>query len=58
MINTKNYSLLETEGYTNKIEAYENIRLWYSHLSGVTAYYDNGKWYIVQSKVLASWLVA
>ena len=54
MNNTKNYSLLETEGYTNKIEAYEHIRLWYSHLSGVTVYHDNGKWYIVQSKVLAS----
>ena len=53
MINTTNYVLLERNGYTNKIEADENIRLWYGHLIGVTTYYENGKWYIVQSKSLA-----
>lgn len=52
MIDTKNYILLENEGYANKSDAYNHIRLWYTHMSGVTTYYDNGMWYIVQSKAL------
>lgn len=52
MIDTKNYILLENEGYINKADAYNHIRLWYTHMNGVTTYYDNGKWYIVQSKAL------
>ena len=47
-----NYSLLEAEGYTDKAEAYNHIRIWYSNMRGVTTYYDNGLWYIVQSKAL------
>jgi len=52
MIDTKNYILVEGEGYANKSEAYDTIRLCYSTLKGVTTYYDNGLWYIVQSKAL------
>lgn len=51
MIDTKNYVLVEMSGYSNKSEAYDTIRLLYSNLSGVTTYYDNGLWYIVQAKV-------
>ncbi len=50
MESTKNnYVVLEEEGYTNPIEAKENILLWYSHLKGVTTHFNDGKWYIVQS---------
>lgn len=52
MIDTKNYDLLETQGFTKKSEAYDHIRIWYGHMKGVTTYYDDGKWYIVQSKAL------
>ena len=52
MIDTKNYELLEMFGYESKSAAYDVIRLCYSHLNGVTTYYDNGKYYIVQSKVI------
>ena len=47
MIDTKNYILLENEGYVNKADAYNQIRLWYTHMNGVTTCYDDGKWYIV-----------
>lgn len=53
MINTKNYILLENKGYEEKNEAYSIIRLCYSHMRGVTTYYDDGLYYIVQSKALA-----
>ncbi len=46
----RHFILLEEKGYTHKNEAYDRIRFWYSHLSGVTAYYAEGLWYIVQSK--------
>ena len=52
MIDTKHYSLVELRGYESKTEAYEHIRLWYSTLKGVTTYYDDGLWYIVQSNAL------
>ena len=52
MIDTRNYSILESVGYADKTEAYEHIRLFYSGVNGVTTYYDNGMWYIVQSKAL------
>lgn len=52
MIDTKNYILVEGNGYNNKSEAYDTIRLCYSTLKGVTTYYDNGLWYIVQMKAL------
>lgn len=52
MIDNKNYILVEGNGYANKSEAYDTIRLCYSTLKGVTTYYDNGLWYIVQSKAL------
>lgn len=52
MIDTKNYTILEYQGYADKSDAYAHIRLWYSDASGVTTYYDNGLWYIVQSKAL------
>ena len=50
MINTRNYILMEATGYESKTEAYDHIKLWYSHLNGVTTYFDEGLWYIVQSK--------
>ena len=52
MIDTKNYVLVEGNGYDNKSEEYDTIRLFYSTLKGVTTYYDNGLWYIVQMKAL------
>lgn len=52
MINTNNFIILESEGYTNKAEAYDNIRVCYSNMKGVTTYYDKGLWYIVQNKAL------
>lgn len=52
MINTRNYIVLENRGYQSKTEAYEQIKIWYSHMNGVTTYFDNGLWYIVQSKAL------
>ena len=55
MIDTKNYILIEQEGYENKTEAYNTIRVLYSQMSGITTYYDNGKYYIVQSKVLRNY---
>ena len=55
IIDTKNYILIDPEGYDTKEEAYEWIRALYSHLLGVTTYYgSDGKWYIVQSKALAN----
>ena len=48
----KNYTLLELNGYTKKSEAYEKIKICYSNLSGVTTYFDNGLWYIVQMNCL------
>ena len=52
MIDTKHYTLLDSNEYSNKSDAYDVIRLCYSHLNGVTTYYDNGLWYIVQSNAL------
>ena len=52
MIDTRHFILMENIGYENKSEAYDQIRLWYSHISGVTTYFDNGLWYIVRSKAL------
>ena len=54
MINTKYYTKLENTGYKTKSDAYDVIRICYSHLKGVTTYYDEGKYYIVQSKVIAN----
>ncbi|MBP3254905.1 MAG: hypothetical protein J6M60_00215 [Clostridia bacterium] len=53
MLDLKNYVLLENKGYEEKADAYEHIRLWYSHLKGVTTYFSNGRWFIVQSLALA-----
>ena len=52
MIDTRHFILLENNGYANKSDAYAIIRVGYSYLKGVTTYYDNGLWYIVQSKAL------
>lgn len=54
MINEKYFKILDKEGFSKKTEAYETIRLWYSHVDAVTTCYDDGRWYIVQSKILAS----
>ena len=54
MINTKYYKILDSTGYKNKTDAYDVIRICYGHLKGVTTYYDEGKYYIVQSKVIAN----
>lgn len=49
------YYVLETEGYEVKSEAYEQIRMNYSHMKGVTTYQgEDGLWYIVQSKLLST----
>lgn len=52
MVDTKNYIIVESEGYEDKSAAYDSIRICYAHLKGVTTYYDNGLWYIVQSKAM------
>lgn len=52
MIDTRNYILMEATGYESKTEAYNHIKLWYSHMNGITTYFDDGLWYIVQSKAL------
>ena len=55
VIDTKNYKLIDSQGYDTRDEAYEWIRALYIHLPGVTTYYGrDGKWYIVQSKALAN----
>lgn len=53
MIDTKRYTLLVMEGYTNKAEAYNVINVYYADMPGVTTFFDNGLWYIVQSKALS-----
>lgn len=45
MIDTRHYILLDIKGYDSKSEAYE-----YSHINGVTTYFDGGLWYIVQAR--------
>lgn len=54
MIDTKHFEVLETEGYVNKRDAYDQIRNCYEGVSGVTTYYasEEGLWYIVQSKTI------
>lgn len=52
MIDTRHYILLDIKGYDSQSEAYEQVKIWYSHMNGVTTYFDNGLWYIVQSKAL------
>ena len=52
MIDPNQYIILEQFGYNNKTEAYDCIRIRYAGMNGVTVYYDNGKWYIVQCKAL------
>ena len=52
MIDTRHYTLIEGNGYKEKSEAYDVIRICYSTLEGVTTYYDNGLWYIVQMNCL------
>lgn len=51
-INTDLYDLLSIFGYENKSDAYDTIRTSYSDMSGVTTYFADGMWYIVQSKAL------
>ena len=50
MIDTKNFEILEPEGFENKKDAYDIYELKYSDVKGVTTYFDNGLWYIVKSK--------
>ena len=46
---TSNYfSLVENTAYHEKSEACNVINTLYSHMSGVTTYYESGKWFIVQ----------
>lgn len=53
MIDEKHYELLEFQTY-EKTEAYERIKLMYGTMKGVTTYpAEDGKYYIVQSKVIA-----
>lgn len=51
MIDTKHYILLDAIGYAEKSDAYDTIRVFYNDFEGVTTFYDNGLWYIVQSKM-------
>ncbi|MCI8518945.1 MAG: hypothetical protein HFJ51_02275 [Clostridia bacterium] len=51
-IDTDRYQLLDGTGYLDKTEAYDTIRIMYSHLQGVTTYFSDGLWYIVQNKAL------
>lgn len=53
MINTNIYDIIEEDGYLNKDEAYEIAQIYLINKKGVTTYFDNGLWYIVQSKILA-----
>lgn len=53
MIDEKRYTLLDFQPYSKTSDAYEDIKRFYSHLTGVTVYPDGGKYYIVQSKLLA-----
>ena len=50
MIDTRNFEILESEGYSDKSEAYLVIEMRYYGMRGVTTYYDDGLYYIVQSK--------
>ena len=53
MIDEKHYELLELQTY-EKNEAYERIKLMHGTMKGVTTYpAEDGKYYIVQSKVIA-----
>jgi hypothetical protein len=52
MIDTGHFAYIEMCGYETKEEAYEVINKLYSNLDGVTTYYDDGLWYIVQAKAL------
>lgn len=53
MIDEKHYELLELQTY-EKNKAYERIKLMYGTMKGVTTYpAEDGKYYIVQSKVIA-----
>lgn len=50
MIDFVNFVLLESQGYSDISEAMDIMRTYYSHLNGVTVYFDDGLWYIVQNK--------
>ena len=52
MIDTKNFILVDDFGFVHKPDAYDTLRAFYRDLPGITTYYDNGRWYIVQSKAL------
>ena len=52
MIDTKRFTLLENVGYPSRPATYEQIRICYGGISGVTTYFDNGEWYIVKSNSL------
>ena len=49
MINSQLYTLLDFEGFKIKEDAYRKIDSFYKDLKGVTVYFDDGLWYIVQS---------
>lgn len=53
MIDTKHYEIVEDIGYTNKHDAYSQIKQCYEGIKGMTAVFDEGEWYIVKSKMLA-----
>ena len=54
MIDTRNYELIDANGYESKADAYDTIRDLYFGIPGVTTFFnsDDGLWYIVQSKAL------
>lgn len=54
MIDTKNFTLLDLQGFGKQEEAYQMIKEIYSSMNGVTTYFDRERklYYIVQSRVI------
>lgn len=54
MIDTKNFTLLDLQGFEKQEEAHQMIKEFYSSMNGVTTYFDGERklHYIVQSKVI------
>ena len=52
------YRVLYWHGFNEKSQAYDYILKhddYFGSLKGVTTYYDQGKWFIVQSKTIAGY---
>lgn len=54
-MNNEIYDLIDDncgEGFESKDEAYKEIRQGYVGIPGITAFCEDERWYIVQSKVM------